>query len=683
MKVLNTGFRWGLRSQELAIRSSIFIALSLALSHAPAATADKFALDGHGGVNGLWSTPSNWAGNVAPSSGSPNLEIVLGSNASRSLLISNQDLSLPFVLQRLSIGPIGSGTAHQVNGLPLAFSNLGAAPSIKSGDIFSPNLTINSDIVLNADVTVSPPGFSSVPDYSLNGAISGAGGLRLDAGGNLNLGGTNPNTYAGTTVLDNGQIYLNKPASMLAIPGDLVINTENNPHFRRGTVFILNDNQIAANATVTINQGSLALKGGDQTLANVKFVGLPSSFLGIDGGNVVISPSRTLTIAGSVTRTAVSDPDITASNSAISGGTLDLNGGMRPFHVDTLRPDYYDPTTLRITSAITNGGIRKTGSGTLALAGANTYTGGAIVEEGVLAGYLSSLIGNIDNRAIVQPTGSGTLNAVVSGTGTFQIAQGSNITLGAAQSYTGLTNVTSGGTLVIGASERLNDSSSIQMIGGTFDLGAFNETVGAVTLYGGSITGTGMLRATSYDFVEAPPLWFLGTMMVSASLGGRGQLTVNSSGVLTLSGANTFTGDAVVAKGSLSLTQTGQLLFNLQNAGLSNRIRGAGAVELAGKLMIDPAAVTDGSGIWNLVDVATLNEIFRPSFGVQFVGGPSFTNQGAGLYTSGRWTFTTADGNLTLSPIPEPTGAVLSSFALFAVALVAYHRHACHAEGQT
>jgi autotransporter-associated beta strand protein len=158
---------------------------------------------------------------------------------------------------------------------------------------------------------------------------------------------------------------------------------------------------------------------------------------------------------------------------------------------------------------------------------------------------------------------------------------------------------------------------------------------------------------------------------------------VNSSGVLTLSGANTFTGDAVVAKGSLSLTQTGQLLFNLQNAGLSIRIRGAGAVELAGKLMIDPAAVTDGSGIWNLVDVATLNEIFRPSFGVQFVGGPSFTNQGAGLYTSGRWTFTTADGNLTLSPIPEPTGAVLSSFALFAVALVAYHRHACHAEGQT
>jgi len=114
-----------------------------------------------------------------------------------------------------------------------------------------------------------------------------------------------------------------------------------------------------------------------------------------------------------------------------------------------------------------------------------------------------------------------------------------------------------------------------------------------------------------------------------------------------------------VADGLLTLAPTGQLLFDLENADVTNRILGTADAELDGKLKIDAAAVTDSSGSWNLVDVATLNETFGPNFGLQFVGGLPFGNNGAGVYRSGRWTFTTADGNLTLSAVPEPASSHL------------------------
>ena len=65
----------------------------------------------------------------------------------------------------------------------------------------------------------------------------------------------------------------------------------------------------------------------------------------------------------------------------------------------------------------------------------------------------------------------------------------------------------------------------------------------------------------------------------------------------------------------------------------------------------------DAAGTWNLVDVGTLTETFGATFNLAFVGGPTFTDNGGGNYTSGDWTFTTADGNLTL--IPEPASLAL------------------------
>jgi autotransporter-associated beta strand protein len=258
----------------------------------------------------------------------------------------------------------------------------------------------------------------------------------------------------------------------------------------------LNDNQIAATSTVTLNGGTLYVEGGDQTLANVMFTGLNSPVLNVDGGNIVISPTRTLTITGGVTRTSISDPFFTPSTSLISGGTINLNGGLRPFHVDNVQPLGFTPTTLTVSSAIVNGDIEKTGAGALHLSGAN----------------------------------------------------------------------------------------------------------------------------------------------------------------------NSFAGNVTVNGGLFSTGQNFQMIFGLQNSGASNRILGTADADFDGIFKINSAAVTDVSGIWNLVDVANLNETFQSSLKLQLANGTQFSKVG-NLYKSGRWSFSTATGDLTLSEVPEPATFSLLAFS--------------------
>jgi autotransporter-associated beta strand protein len=462
--------------------------------------AHSATFDGHSGLNGNWSTPTNWVGNVAPTSGSPNLEVRLDSTVS-STATSNQDLGSPFVLQDLKFGsPVYFLDQHTINGSPIAFSNLGAPPTIQALDGFvSPDLVMNVDMIFNTDVTLSIEGGGDAASrWYFNGAISGAGGLKTSppglGGGLLYLGGASANTYAGLTTINYGWAYLNKPASVIAIPGDLVLNRTSGTRDRSGRVYILNDDQIAVTSKVTLNGGTLYVEGGDQTLANVEFTGLNSPVPEADGGNIVISPTRTLTITGGITRVGLYS-DFLKGDSSIAGGTLDLGGGTRPFHVGHVEPEW-SLTELTVSSVIANGDIEKTGAGLLHLSGAN----------------------------------------------------------------------------------------------------------------------------------------------------------------------NTFAGNVLVNAGRFSMGQGFQMIFGLQDSGVSNRILGTADADFDGIFNIDPAAVTDVSGIWNLVDVANLNETFQSELKLQLANGTQFSKVG-NLYKSGRWSFSTATGNLTLAATPEPTGLGLATIA--------------------
>ena len=157
--------------------------------------------------------------------------------------------------------------------------------------------------------------------------------------------------------------------------------------------------------------------------------------------------------------------------------------------------------------------------------------------------------------------------------------------------------------------------------------------------------------------------------------------TYFSSNVI-FQGVNTYTGNTTIfgsgsanQQGRLSLESTSETRFLLQDSDMSNRILGGdsllsfkGEVTLGGLLRLDVSGLTDAEGTWNLVDVAGLNESFGGTFGLAFVGGPTFTNAGGGTYTAtnakGDWTFSTATGNIVL--VPEPATVVLAGVGIAA-----------------
>jgi autotransporter-associated beta strand protein len=108
------------------------------------------------------------------------------------------------------------------------------------------------------------------------------------------------------------------------------------------------------------------------------------------------------------------------------------------------------------------------------------------------------------------------------------------------------------GTLELGSSDRLGNTTPVNVNGGTLALATNTDTVGAVTLSSGSITGSGAGTLTgtgsAYDVRS-------GT--VSAKLGGSVGLTKTTAGTVTLSGVNSYTGATAVNGGRLTIDTSG------------------------------------------------------------------------------------------------------------------------------
>jgi autotransporter-associated beta strand protein len=119
--------------------------------------------------------------------------------------------------------------------------------------------------------------------------------------------------------------------------------------------------QVDAQQTFTLNGGTLTFNtitlGPDHSNAAKIAV----------GGNVTFNPQ----------------PNITASinsTGVITSGFIDLTGGNRTFNVSNGVSD----VDLAINVPVIDGGLTKSGLGTLALNGANTYTGDTIIQGGKL-----------------------------------------------------------------------------------------------------------------------------------------------------------------------------------------------------------------------------------------------------------------------------------------------------------
>lgn len=216
--------------------------------------------------------------------------------------------------------------------------------------------------------------------------------------------------------------------------------------------------------------------------------------------------------------------------------------------------------------------------------------------------------------------------------------------------------------------------------------GIMTGTFGPIKAGAGTLVSTGVNTYTGPTTVSAGVLQFgdggttgaIGTgavttnatlsfkrsdaVTVAAAIGGTGTVSQDGTGVLTLSGLSTYTGDTVVNSGTLNLADNAQLKFVIGANGVSNKITGTGAVELLGDFNLDltGAAVASGNS-WTLV-APSLTRTFLSNF--TLVG---FTEITPGIHTmvvgTNTWTFSEVSGVLTVTSAAGDYTTWLSGFS--------------------
>ncbi|HEY9248553.1 MAG TPA: autotransporter-associated beta strand repeat-containing protein, partial [Rariglobus sp.] len=343
--------------------------------------------------------------------------------------------------------------------------------------------------------------------------------------------------------------------------------------------------------------GGLTINAGTVRVTGASGIGAaPASFVAdqvvLDGGTLQFDGSSNVSIGSSSTTSTI-------------GFTLGSNNG----EIAVTNSGSYNLHTV-----IAGGGsLTKSGTGTLYLNGASTYSGGTVIKSGSLRVGVSASLGS----------GTVTLGSVGGGNASLISNLGG---------YTYANNITvasgSGGTLTLGS-----DSTS-----------AYNTAFSGALFVGDNLTVT----------TSAPSgnrLSFTGI------LSGTGNITKTGTGELRLTNDNTWTGNLAISEGSVNLTSTGQLRFALADGGVSNHITGVGSATFNGTFVIDDSALT-GLGSWQLVDTSALTTTFGSSFTLTVLNGETFTEQGDGTtFTLDGWTFDTLTGILTLSAsqVPEPS----------------------------
>jgi outer membrane autotransporter protein len=411
-----------------------------------------------------------------------------------------------------------------------------------------------------------------------NATVIDYGTITADSSGravDLGSGNSSLQILGGTAVV-NGSISGGTGTSTLTIiPG-------------AGNSFTYHDS-ISNFASVSIGAGTVTLYGAST------YVGATT----LMGGTLVLGNSSA--IGSGQLNTAGSGAAVVYLNGVALANTVSLGGDT------TLEVDGTDTAAQNGAIGQSGGsyGIDKTGTGTLVLNGANTYTGTTTVQAGTLqlgssAASTASLTGDVDVESGATLSGYGTIDGNVDNQGTVSAASGGGslsitgnytqsadatlrVGVGSNAVATGSLTTDSGyGHLVVGGSATLAAGSSVALVNtGTYGFAAGQRFV----VIDASASGTNY-NETTLDY-SAPG--YSGLLFgTNVTVDGRSDLVVSLAGQPASSLATTSNANASLA-GLAKYTGISAELLNLYNAATALSLGSSAAATKAG-VQLSPAA---------------------------------------------------------------------------------------------
>ena len=619
------------------------------LALAGAAGAASAATYTDAGSTSIFSTAFNPA---IPGGGTTTADILIFSNTTTSS--QTDDLTQALLANILTFSNTAALTLNQGAGTTISLGGTTPVVNLNNTALVTDNLNLS----LAANTT-----FNGNGSLTLGGVLSGAGftltkngtGTLTLAGngastlGSSSTGGTILNLASGTTTF--GVAGTDAPTLSIAGNNTGVFLTGGNFNMVNGTItdtdsqgLVISGSQTYAQTGGTFtNTGRIefANNGGSSTV-NVSAGTLSTT---ASTGIETVRGTTTINLSGTG---AITTPLLNMTTAQLSGGaassTFNLNGGTLTtgqiipgtngatgtgtifnFNGGTLKASAGSATFLQgLTNAFVKsggavidtvanndtigqslldgtggGGLTKLGTGTLTLAGANTYTGASQIAAGTLAINSDGSLGAVPASAVS--------NIQFTGTGTLQDAA-NNVTLNANRSI----------SIANGVTATLDSGANVFGVGGAVSTGS---GAAATTL---ALTGT----STGANTLS-------GTVSDTGSTGGL---------IISKSGAGTWTyggnGTSTLAKGNIFVTG-GTLNFG---------VTGADSPTLALAFPNQTAFNVTGAGsIFNMANGSlTLTDT---TYGLLFSGngGQAFNQTGGSISTNGLIGFSDSGGTTTVN----------------------------------
>jgi fibronectin-binding autotransporter adhesin len=531
------------------------------------------------------------------------------------------------VLEVENVNALGAGQTAATNGAALEFTPGGSFPNnfTVSGtgisnagvmlNITNANLIYGATTLASTNIqfgssngTLDFYGGISTSLSSVNLTVSGAGAVRVDAGG-LNLGtGTlteeglgslsvaetslYPTVFSNLVVTSNGTYNFNSDVNLGTVPSSLFTNEV---RLDGGTLGSSGTFTISATRgiTVTTNGGTIAVNSGTLTTGNIYSQNTDVSLTGgamhlawNTGGVVNLGTGRLI-------RTATADLNNGASANTFSG--LVITGSSYSWSTSDAglgtAPAAFNPSNI-----VLNGG---------SLHSSHTYT-----MNGNRGIYLNTNGGSID---VLTSSATLSIPGTISGPGTLEIIKGNtsvNVKFTANNTYTGATTIDSGANLIVGN----NGSVGTLGTGNVIDNSTltFSRSDSAYS-YGGIISGSGAMTVSGS-----------GTVTLTGNNTYSGNTSVNSGGLVVnnTSGSGTGTGNVTVSSGA-TLGGTG-IIGGAVTVNAGGTLAPGNATPSVGTLTIDNSLSLAGN-----VAIA-INKSLSPSCGNVVVIG-SLANSGSGV----------------------------------------------------